>query len=60
MFSWRLLKSGGVMMIDDYIWLLNVASPMDIPYYAVNHFLSVYEGQYVILYQEYRLCLQKC
>ena len=56
--SWRLLKTGGTMMVDDYF---SVASELalDYPMKGIEHFLSKYEGQYRVLDKGYRVCLEK-
>jgi predicted O-methyltransferase YrrM len=68
--SWRLLKTGGTMVIDDYLLQPEagvnhgsgrVASGavLDYPLKGVDHFLSKYEGQYRVLDKGYRVCLEK-
>jgi len=61
--SWRLLKVGGTMVIDDYLyWSERVVSGMvlEYPMKGVDHFLSKYEGAYRVLNKGYRICLEKC
>ena len=58
--SWNLLKSGGVLGVDDYLWKPeNSNSNLDSPYYAVNHFMERYEGTYIVLDIGYRVFLLK-
>jgi predicted O-methyltransferase YrrM len=64
--SWRLLKTGGTMVVDDYLlqpWAgVNHGSeekPLDYPKRGVDHFLSKYEGTYRVLDKGYRVCLEK-
>ena len=60
--SWRLLKSGGTMIVDDYMYRHDrVASGLvlEYPMKGVDHFLSKYEGAYRVLDKGYRICLEK-
>tara|TARA_Y100000310_G_scaffold270565_1_gene284498 strand:+ start:16123 stop:16695 length:573 start_codon:yes stop_codon:yes gene_type:complete len=59
--SWQLLKSGGIMMMDDYEWDDDgrIKKPHDRPKLAIDAFLSCYEGQYIILHKEYRVVIKK-
>ena len=59
--SWLLLKSTGVMAIDDYMFNIDMlpTKPFSIPYLGVEHFLTKYEGKYTIINKGYRLFLQK-
>jgi precorrin-6B methylase 2 len=60
--SWRLLKSGGTMVVDDYNYNYDkVASGLvlEYPMKGVDHFLSKYEGAYRVLDKGYRVCLEK-
>lgn len=56
--SWRLLKSGGVMIFDDYGWNM-YKDPKLCPAMAINSFLSVFEGQYKLIGKSYQVCVQK-
>jgi predicted O-methyltransferase YrrM len=61
--SWRLLKVGGTMMIDDYLYgfaKVESGCVLDYPMKGIDHFLSKYEGQYRVLHKGYRVCLEKC
>ena len=60
--SWRLLKRGGTMVVDDYEYKKErIASGfvLDYPMKGVDHFLSKYEGTYRVLDKGYRVCLEK-
>jgi hypothetical protein len=59
MLSWKLLKEGGVMGIDDYLYVFDNCKELDIPYYGVNHFLEKIEGRYKVLNKGYRLFIVK-
>lgn len=55
--SWRLLKSGGIMGIDDYLW--NNKDLLGSPFESVNHFLKKYENDINILAKDYRVFIEK-
>jgi glycosyltransferase involved in cell wall biosynthesis/tetratricopeptide (TPR) repeat protein len=65
--SWRLLKRGGTMVVDDYLYQAEVVyspkktedKPLDYPKKGIDHFLSKYEGQYRVLDVGYKICLEK-
>jgi predicted O-methyltransferase YrrM/glycosyltransferase involved in cell wall biosynthesis len=60
--AWRLLRRGGVMAVDDYLFKVDVAQggqPLAAPFYGVEHFLEKYGGKYTLLSKEYRVFLQK-
>jgi tetratricopeptide (TPR) repeat protein len=55
--SWRLLKSGGIMGIDDYLW--NNEDLLGSPFESVNHFLKKYETEMTVLVKDYRVFIEK-
>ena len=58
--SWNILNNGGVLGIDDYLWKPeNSNDKLDLPYYAVNHFMERYKGCYTVLDIGYRVFLLK-
>jgi predicted O-methyltransferase YrrM len=65
--SWRLLKTGGTMVVDDYLLQPKIVAEqqstagavLDYPMKGVDHFLSKYEGTYRVLDKGYRVCLEK-
>jgi predicted O-methyltransferase YrrM len=60
--SWRLLKSGGTMIVDDYLYnnkKVGEGLVLEYPMKGVDHFLSKYEGMYRMLNKGYRVCLEK-
>ena len=71
--SWRLLKMGGTMIVDDYLLQpragvnhdlrdagrLDDHFLLDYPMKGVDHFLSKYAGSYRVLDKGYRVCLEK-
>jgi predicted O-methyltransferase YrrM len=56
--SWRLLKSGGIMILDDYAWS-NGVPRLETPKIAIDSFLACYEGKYELLIQGYQVAIKK-
>ena len=56
--SWLLLKPGGIMAFDDYLWGSGL-SPELTPKPAIDNFLSEYAGRYWLLSQDYQVWIQK-
>jgi predicted O-methyltransferase YrrM len=57
--AWKLLRVGGVMGIDDYLYNSNKENLFESPYEAVNHFMKKYERSYEIISKQYRVFLKK-
>jgi predicted O-methyltransferase YrrM len=57
MIAWKLLKIGGIMAFDDY--LFNKGDILNTPYDAVNYFLETIKGRYILLDKGYRLFIKK-
>jgi hypothetical protein len=59
--SWQLLRKGGVMAIDDYLFNVDKIEerPYEYPYQAVNKFLKDNEGRYRLIDMDYRVFLHK-
>jgi len=59
--SWKLLRKGGILAIDDYMyhWDKVKEQPYEYPFEAVNDFLKKYEEEYSILSKDYRVFLEK-
>lgn len=59
--SWQLLRKGGVLAIDDYMYNFNRVKelPYDYPLEAVDQFLKDYEGNYYLIDKDYRVFLEK-
>ena len=59
--SWKLLKKGGVLAIDDYMYHYNKTKeqPYEYPLEAVNQFLRDIEGKYLLIDKDYRVFLEK-
>ena len=56
--AWKILKPGGILAFDDYMW------GQDLPEYttprpAIDNFLSKYTGTYDLLTKEYQVWLMK-
>jgi predicted O-methyltransferase YrrM len=56
-FSWHLVAKGGVLAIDDYLWVAPEGGEMPKP--AIDHFLQQHEKEYIVLDKAYRIFLQK-
>jgi predicted O-methyltransferase YrrM len=48
--SWELLKVGGIMMMDDYLWTVDPIVEQR-PKYAIDAWLETYQGQYALLHK---------
>jgi predicted O-methyltransferase YrrM len=59
--AWELVKPNGIIIFDDYLWLVNQPgyNILDIPYMAIKHFLEIYKGKYTILHFDYRITIRK-
>lgn len=56
--SFRLLKSGGLMIFDDYEWKY-CDDPVESPKMAIDAFLSIFVKEYKLLLKSYQAVLQK-
>jgi predicted O-methyltransferase YrrM len=56
--SWRLLKEGGVLMFDDYLWERERPAP-DRPQAAVDRFLELVAGDCDVLLHDYQVAIRK-
>lgn len=57
--SWPLLKKGGFMVFDDYIWKPPGFTLLDRPKFAVDVFTTLFENELVIAYSGYQLIVRK-
>ena len=57
MLAWKLLKIGGIIVFDDY--LFNKGDILNSPYEAIEKFKKNYIDDIVILHQDYRVYLKK-
>lgn len=55
--SWEILETNGILAIDDYLYKNDEI--LNSPFEAVNHFLKIYDGKYVLLNINYRVFLKK-
>jgi glycosyltransferase involved in cell wall biosynthesis/predicted O-methyltransferase YrrM/tetratricopeptide (TPR) repeat protein len=58
--GWQLLRNGGIMAIDDYLYSLETnwgTNVLDYPYHAVNHFLESHKNEFIVLEKGYRVFL---
>jgi predicted O-methyltransferase YrrM len=56
--AWKLLKSGGILAFDDYLWGKDL-QPELTPKPAIDRFLAKYTGEYELLSDDYQLWLKK-
>ena len=57
--GWQLLREGGVMVFDDYLWRLERYGWKKNPAPAVNLFLRLIRGDYALLHVGHQLALRK-
>ncbi len=57
-YSWELLKRGGILAFDDYMWGQDM-KPELTPRPAIDNFLEFHEGEYTILTKDYQVWIQK-
>jgi len=56
--SFRLLKPGGLLVFDDYMWNA-FPDPLLVPRLAIDAFLQLYEHYYDLLHREYQVAVRK-
>ncbi len=57
--SWGLLKMGGIMVFDDYLWMVEHSRKRLRPKMAIDSFCDCYGDYLKVIHQEYRLALKK-
>jgi predicted O-methyltransferase YrrM len=57
--SWPLLKDGGIMIFDDYMWDMNSGNPLDNPKPGIDDFLETYKNECNVLHKEYQVFIKK-
>ena len=57
--AWPLLKRGGFMAFDDYMWKPPGFTLLDRPKFAVDVFTTLFENELVIAYSRYQLIVRK-
>jgi predicted O-methyltransferase YrrM len=56
--SWDLLKKGGIMIFDDYMWKWELP-PQERPKIAIEAFLRIFKNELQVLHQEYQIIIKK-
>ena len=56
--AWPLLKSGGILAFDDYLWGQDVHPELR-PMLAIDRFLEEKQDEHVLLSQDYQVWVQK-
>ena len=56
--SWKLLKPGGIMAFDDYLWGKDL-SPELTPKPAIDKFFADHTGEYTLLSDDYQVWIRK-
>jgi predicted O-methyltransferase YrrM len=57
-YSFRLLKQGGLLLFDDYIWDRYQEVELN-PRLAIDCWLACFKGQYQLLHKETQVCVMK-
>lgn len=57
--GWDLLKLGGIMIFDDYLWNVFPEDPLRGPQKGIDAFLQCFDGEYEIMHKEYQVILRK-
>lgn len=56
--SFSLLKKGGIMIFDDYLWF-GMKKYIDNPKLAIDAFLEIYADKITVLYKDYQVIIEK-
>ena len=57
-YSWQLLKNGGILILDDYRWRRNL--PVESrPKIAIDSFISVFRGYVEVIHKDLQVILKK-
>src|SRR5215471_16567432 len=57
--AWALLRHGGILIFDDYLWMYSRYDTKKNPCRAINLFLRLMRGEYQILHAGYQLMIRK-
>lgn len=57
--SFRLLKKGGIMAMDDYLWNGVTGKPEDTPKPGIDRFLFMYKDKYYLFLKDYQVWIHK-
>lgn len=58
MLAWHLLKPGGIMFFDDYLWQLDTP-PADRPQMAIDLFLEAHHAELEVLHHDYQVAIRR-
>jgi len=56
--AWQLLREGGVMVFDDYLWG-DPRTPLQRPKVAIDAFMNIFGGEIVVLHISYQVAIKK-
>lgn len=56
--SWQLLKPGGILIFDDYLWRPN-ESPDTTPHIAIDAFMTMFRDEFEVVLYGYQVALRK-
>ena len=56
--SWQLLKKGGIMIFDDYLWNRDW-SPEKTPKIAVDAFLNIFKKELQVIHMKFQVIIKK-
>ncbi len=57
--AFRLLKYGGILIFDDYLWTGGGKNPADNPGLAIDAFLAIYSKHLIVLFRDYQVVVRK-
>ena len=57
--AFPLLKSGGTMAFDDYVWCYGNKPNADVPKHAIDLFLEAYASEIVVMHKEQQVWIKK-
>jgi predicted O-methyltransferase YrrM len=55
--AWKLLKIGGIIAFDDYRF--SQSDTLNSPYEAIEHFKKIFQNDFVVIKEDYRVYLKK-
>ena len=56
--SFRLLRPGGILIFDDYLWR-NYPQPQLNPALGIDSFLAAFAGRYKLVHKNHQLAIEK-
>jgi len=57
--AWRLLKNGGILIFDDYLYNANAFVAVDKPKIAIDTFLGLFGNHFDVIHSDWQLILKK-